>query len=55
MIDIRHELSTEYLRNYGGHIGYSIRPTERRKGYGKKESLILRKMEYGRRLANGRK
>jgi len=26
---------TDYLRNYGGHIGYTIRPSERRKGYGK--------------------
>ena len=34
MIDLRLELN-EYLRNYGGHIGYGIRPTERRKGYNK--------------------
>ncbi|SFD11454.1 GNAT family N-acetyltransferase [Butyrivibrio sp. YAB3001] len=34
MIDIRHELS-EYLYNFGGNIGYSIRPSERRKGYAK--------------------
>lgn len=33
-IDLRLELN-DYLRNYGGHIGYSIRPTERRKGYNK--------------------
>lgn len=33
MINIRHRLN-EYLYNEGGHIGYSIRPTERRKGYG---------------------
>ncbi|KAA0966344.1 GNAT family N-acetyltransferase [Sporosarcina sp. ANT_H38] len=32
MVDIRHELS-DYLHNVGGHIGYSVRPTERRKGY----------------------
>ena len=32
MIDIRHELN-EYLRTIGGHIGYGIRPTERKKGY----------------------
>jgi predicted acetyltransferase len=30
-IDIRLELN-EYLFNYGGNIGYGIRPTERRKG-----------------------
>jgi predicted acetyltransferase len=29
---IRHKL-TEYLLQTGGHIGYSIRPSERRKGY----------------------
>ncbi|MCD2348696.1 GNAT family N-acetyltransferase [Clostridium guangxiense] len=32
MINIRHTLN-EYLYNYGGHIGYSVRRTERRKGY----------------------
>ena len=32
MINIRHRLN-EYLLREGGHIGYSIRPTERRKGY----------------------
>jgi predicted acetyltransferase len=26
---------TDYLRNYGGHIGYTIRPSKRKKGYGK--------------------
>lgn len=34
MIDIRHKLN-EYLFNFGGHIGYSIRKSERRKGYAK--------------------
>lgn len=33
-IDLRLDLN-DYLRNYGGHIGYSIRPTERKKGYNK--------------------
>lgn len=32
IIDIRLMLN-DYLFNYGGHIGYSVRPTERRKGY----------------------
>lgn len=32
MIDIRHCLS-EYLERYGGHIGYSVAPDERRRGY----------------------
>lgn len=32
--DIRYELN-EYLLKYGGHIGYSVRPDQRRKGYAK--------------------
>ncbi len=32
VIDIRHTLN-DFLRNYGGHIGYSVRPDERNKGY----------------------
>lgn len=32
MINIRHKLN-EFLLNEGGHIGYSVRPTERNKGY----------------------
>ncbi len=39
MVDIRHELN-EFLRSYGGHIGYGVRPSKRRQGYA---SLILRK------------
>ena len=34
MINIRFALNKK-LRKTGGHIGYSIRPTERRKGYNK--------------------
>ena len=34
MINVRYDLN-EKLLNFGGHIGYSIRPTERRKGYNK--------------------
>lgn len=34
MINIRLALNSK-LKEYGGHIGYSIRPTERRKGYNK--------------------
>jgi len=33
MVNIRHELTTDFLKNYAGHIGYGVRPTERRKGY----------------------
>ena len=34
MIDIRLALN-DFLKKYGGNIGYSIRPSERRKGYNK--------------------
>lgn len=39
MIDIRHRLN-DYLLKHGGHIGYSVRKYERRKGYAK-EMLCL--------------
>lgn len=32
MIDIRHRLN-DHLFQFGGHIGYSVRKSERRKGY----------------------
>ena len=32
MIQVRHRFNT-FLKEYGGHIGYSVRPSERRKGY----------------------
>ncbi|MFC1622953.1 GNAT family N-acetyltransferase [Patescibacteria group bacterium] len=34
-VEIHHELNDK-LTKEGGHVGYAIRPTERRKGYGKK-------------------
>lgn len=33
MIDVRHELTIPFLQEYGGHIGYAVRPSERRNGY----------------------
>jgi predicted acetyltransferase len=44
-IDLRHRLN-DWLRQYGGHIGYSVRRSERRKGYAK-EMLrqVLLKLE----------
>jgi predicted acetyltransferase len=33
-VSIRHEL-TDNLLKYGGHIGYEIRPSKRKRGYGK--------------------
>ncbi|MBR2240694.1 MAG: GNAT family N-acetyltransferase [Clostridia bacterium] len=48
MINIRLALN-EKLRNYGGNIGYSIRPTERKKGYNKINLYLGLKIcqEYG--------
>lgn len=40
IIDFRHDL-TEFLLNYGGNIGYSIHPNERRKGYGKEMLRLM--------------
>ncbi|MCK5659107.1 MAG: GNAT family N-acetyltransferase [Alphaproteobacteria bacterium] len=47
-ISIRHKLS-EFLRQVGGHIGYAIRKSERRKGYGKLmlKSALLRTKALG--------
>ena len=40
MIDVRHELTVPFLREYGGHIGYAVRPSERRKGYADNKASI---------------
>lgn len=47
MMDLRLELN-DYLRTIGGNIGYSIRPTERRKGYAKIQLYLglLKSYEY---------
>lgn len=33
-LDLRHRLNAS-LRRFGGHIGYKIRPSQRRRGYGR--------------------
>lgn len=35
-IDIRHSINHPNLRDYGGHIGYGVRPSERKKWYATK-------------------
>lgn len=45
--NIRHSLDYPYYFNYSGHIGYSIHPHERRKGYAK-EQLRLALIEAGK-------
>ena len=47
MIDVRHRLN-DYLREYGGHIGYSVRPDERRKGYASR--MLALALAYCRQL-----
>lgn len=43
-LSIRHNINTESLSLYGGHIGYGVRPSERKKGYATKIlSLALEK------------
>ena len=46
-VSIRHKL-TPVLRNYGGHIGYEIRPSERKKGYGTK--ILALSLEESKKL-----
>ncbi len=44
MIDIRHSLENEFLADYGGHIGYAVRPSERKKGYA--TQMLRMALEY---------
>lgn len=44
-IDIRHTLN-DHLLNHGGHIGYSVHPLERRKGYAKE--MLRQALEFCR-------
>lgn len=36
MIDVRRRINNPTLSTWGGHIGYTIRPSERQKGYAKR-------------------
>ena len=47
MITVRHDLN-DFLRRCGGHIGYGVRPSERRKGYATR--MLQWALDYCRHL-----
>lgn len=47
IIDIRHELN-DFLREYGGHIGIGVLPTERKKGYA--TDILMQGLGYCRTI-----
>lgn len=48
MVNIRHTLN-EFLRTYGGNIGYGVRPSERKKGYA--PEILKIALKYCKHLA----
>ncbi len=46
MIDVRHHIRHPMLAEYAGHIGYAVRPTERRKGYA--SQMLALALEYAK-------
>ena len=47
IIDLRHHIDHPILGSWGGHCGYSVRPSERGRGYAK-EMLRLNILEAGK-------
>lgn len=49
VIDLRHHIDHPILGLWGGHIGYSVRPKERRKGYATEmlRQIVSRARELG--------
>lgn len=47
MLQVRHYFN-EYLEKYAGHIGYSVRPSERKKGYAK--WMLAQGLDYCRHI-----
>lgn len=52
MIDLRHHIDHPVLGTWGGHIGYSVHPEERRKGYATR--MLQMDLENARRLGLAR-
>lgn len=48
IIDLRHHINHPVLGTWGGHCGYSVRPTERGKGYAKE--MLRLNIENAKRL-----
>ena len=48
VIDLRHHIDHPILGTWGGHIGYSVHPDERRKGYATR--MLQLDLENARRL-----
>ncbi len=47
MLQVRHYFN-DYLEKFAGHIGYSVRPTERSKGYAKR--MLREGLEFCRSI-----
>lgn len=41
IIELRHRIDTPILSTWGGHIGFSVRPSERNKGYAREMLRLL--------------